>query len=37
MNISAADVQRVAKTYFTPENRLVMTIMPKGTATGGDR
>jgi hypothetical protein len=27
----------VAKTYFTPENRLVMTIMPKGTATGGDR
>jgi zinc protease len=37
MNITAADVQRVAKTYFTPENRLVMTIMPKGTATGGDR
>ena len=29
-NITAADVQRVAKTYFTPENRLVMTIMPKG-------
>ena len=31
MNITAADVQRVAKTYFTPENRLVMKIMPKGT------
>jgi zinc protease len=37
MNITASDVQRVAKTYFTPENRLVMTIMPKGAATGGDR
>ena len=34
MNISAADVQRVAKTYFTPENRLVLTIMPKGAGTG---
>jgi zinc protease len=31
MNITAADVQRVAKTYFTPENRLVMKVMPKGT------
>jgi zinc protease len=28
-NITAADVQRVAKTYFTPENRLVLTILPK--------
>jgi zinc protease len=37
MNMTAADVQRVAKTYFTPENRLVMTILPKGTATGGER
>jgi zinc protease len=35
MNTTAADVQRVAKTYFTPENRLVMTIMP--AATGGGR
>jgi zinc protease len=26
--ISKADVQRVAKTYFTRENRLVLTIMP---------
>ena len=24
MNTTAADVQRVAKTYFTPENRLVL-------------
>jgi zinc protease len=28
-NTTAADVQRVAKTYFTPENRLVLTILPK--------
>jgi zinc protease len=35
MNITQADVQRVARKYFTPENRLVMTIMPKRT-TGGE-
>jgi predicted Zn-dependent peptidase len=35
MNVSASDVQRVAKTYFTPENRLVLTIMPRGAGTGG--
>ena len=34
MNISAADVQRVARTYFTPENRLVLTILPKGAGGG---
>jgi len=28
-NTTATDVQRVAKTYFTPENRLVLTILPK--------
>ena len=28
--LTAADVQRVARTYFTPENRLVLTIVPKG-------
>ena len=28
-NTTAADVQRVAKTYFTAENRLVLTILPK--------
>jgi zinc protease len=27
-NMTAADVQRVARTYFTPENRVVITIMP---------
>ena len=27
-NIEAADVQRVARTYFTAENRLVLTLMP---------
>ena len=31
-SLTAADVQRAAKTYFTPENRLVLTIMPKGAA-----
>jgi zinc protease len=34
MNVSASDVQRVARTYFTPANRLVLTIMPKGSGTG---
>ena len=29
MNITAADVQRVARTYFTDESRLVITIMPR--------
>ena len=29
-NITQADVQRVAKTYFTPESRVVIHIMPKG-------
>ncbi len=35
MNVSAADVQRVAKTYFTSENRLVLTIMPRGASAAG--
>jgi zinc protease len=33
-NITVADVQRVARTYFRPENRLVVTIMPSGKAGG---
>jgi len=37
MNITQADVQRVARKYFTPENRIVMTIMPKGATAGGPR
>jgi predicted Zn-dependent peptidase len=28
--ISLADVQRVAKTYFTPERRVILHVMPKG-------
>ena len=35
MNITQADVQRVAQQYFTPENRLVITIMPKGASAAG--
>jgi zinc protease len=34
MNITAADVQRVAQKYFTPENRLVITLVPKGSGSG---
>jgi zinc protease len=36
-NITAADVQRVARTFFTPENRLVLTVMPSGRQTAGGR
>jgi zinc protease len=34
MNATAADVQRVARTYFTPQNRLVVTVLPKGGKPG---
>ncbi|MDH4066705.1 MAG: insulinase family protein, partial [Acidobacteriota bacterium] len=35
-DITQADVQRVAKTYFTPESRVVIHIMPKsGTGAPG--
>jgi zinc protease len=30
--LTVADVQRAARNYFTPENRLVLTIMPKGAS-----
>jgi zinc protease len=32
-SLARADVQRVARTYFTPENRLVVTILPKAVAS----
>jgi zinc protease len=37
--LTQADVQRVARTYFTPENRVVLTILPKanGPAPEGSR
>ena len=31
MNITKDDVQRVAQTYFRDENRLVLTILPRGS------
>ncbi|MGE0461214.1 MAG: M16 family metallopeptidase [Vicinamibacterales bacterium] len=34
-NITQADVQRVAKTYFRPETRVVIHVMPKGTGVQG--
>jgi predicted Zn-dependent peptidase len=34
MNVTQADVLRVARTYFTPNNRVVLHILPK---TGGSR
>jgi zinc protease len=30
MNVTRADVQRVARTYFIPNNRVVLHILPKG-------
>jgi len=29
-NLTKADIQRVARKYFTPESRLLITLMPKG-------
>jgi len=37
MSLTKEDVQRVARTYFTAENRTVLTIMPKGSGSGGPR
>jgi len=36
-NLTAADVQRVANTYFTADNRLVLTLMPSGRPDTGSR
>ena len=35
MNVTAADVQRVARKYFAPETRSIITVMPRGSAGGG--
>ena len=43
MNITKEDVRRVARTYFTEENRMVLTILPPASAgrsflrPGGDQ
>jgi zinc protease len=34
-NVKAADVQRVARTYFTAENRLVLTLLPAARPSSG--
>jgi zinc protease len=36
LNVSRSDVQRVARTYFNDSNRMVLYVLPKGTA-GGSR
>lgn len=35
--ITKEDVQRVARTYFTPESRLVLTILPRAAGAPGAR
>ena len=30
MNVTIADIQRVARTYFNESNRVVLHILPKG-------
>jgi len=34
-NVTLVDVQRVARTYFTPENRMLLTVSPPGAAAPG--
>ena len=34
-NMTAADVQRVARTYFTPQTRVVLTVMPRAAGAMG--
>ena len=33
--VTAADVQRVARTYFAPESRIVITVLPKALTGAG--
>ena len=37
LKLQTSDVQRVAKTYFTQNNRTVLYIMPKNANAGGRR
>jgi zinc protease len=37
LDLQTADIQRVARTYFTEKNRTVLYIMPKGANGGGQR
>jgi predicted Zn-dependent peptidase len=37
-NVTLADVQRVARTYFTPESRMLLTVLPSaGAGPAGGR
>jgi predicted Zn-dependent peptidase len=31
MNVTTADIQRVARTYFNQSNRTVLYVLPKGS------
>jgi predicted Zn-dependent peptidase len=33
MNVTTADIQRVARSYFNDTNRLVVYVLPKGAGT----
>jgi zinc protease len=35
-NVTLADVQRVAQTYFTPQSRMLLTILPRGPGDAPD-
>jgi zinc protease len=36
-NVTLADVQRVARTYFTPESRMLLTVLPGDAGAAGNR
>jgi predicted Zn-dependent peptidase len=36
-NLTPTDIQRVARTYFTQNNRTVLYILPKAAGTGARR
>jgi zinc protease len=36
-NVTLADVQRVARTYFTPASRMTLTVLPKAGVPGAGR